>query len=54
VRQECLGTCLVLAPTVPLEKHREETNDNNYLESIEKPKLEVEDLTNFIVEKLDI
>jgi hypothetical protein len=44
----------VLAPTVPLEKLREEADDDNYLESIENVELEVEDLANFIVEKLDI
>jgi hypothetical protein len=39
---------------VPLEKLREEANDDNYLESIENAKLEVEDLANFIIERLDI
>jgi hypothetical protein len=43
----------VLAPTVPLEKLREEADDN-YLESIENAELEVEDLANFIAEKLDV
>jgi hypothetical protein len=38
----------------PLEKLREEVDDDNYLESIEKAELEVEDLANFIIEKLDI
>jgi hypothetical protein len=44
----------VLAPSVPLEKLREDTDDDNYLESIENAKSEVEDLANFIAEKLDI
>jgi hypothetical protein len=44
----------VLAPTVPLEKLREEANDDNYLESIKNAELEVEDLAKFITEKLDI
>jgi hypothetical protein len=39
---------------VPLEKLREEADDDNYLESIENIELEVEDLANFISEKLDI
>jgi hypothetical protein len=39
---------------IPLEKLREEANDDNYLESIKNAKLEVEDLANFITEKLDI
>jgi hypothetical protein len=38
----------VLALTVPLEKLREEADDDNYLESIENAELEVEDLVNFI------
>jgi hypothetical protein len=44
----------VLAPTVPLEKLRKKFDDDNYLESIEKAELEVEDLANFIAKKLDI
>jgi hypothetical protein len=44
----------VLVPSVPLERLREDTNDDNYLESIENAEYEVENLTNFIVEKLDI
>jgi hypothetical protein len=44
----------VLAPMVPLEKLREKADEDNYLESIEKAELEVEDLANFIAEKLDI
>jgi hypothetical protein len=44
----------VLSPSVPLEKLREDTDDDNYLESIENTESEVEDLANFIVEKLDI
>jgi hypothetical protein len=44
----------VLAPSVPLEKLREDTDDDNYLESIENAKPKVEDLANFIAEKLDI
>jgi hypothetical protein len=38
----------------PLEKVREETDDDNYLESIESAESKVEDLANFIAEKLDI
>jgi hypothetical protein len=49
-----LAHICVLAPSVPLEKLREETNDDNYLESIENAEPEVEDLANFIAEKLDI
>jgi hypothetical protein len=44
----------VLAPSVPLEKLREDTDDDNYLESIENAESEVEDLANFIAEKHDI
>jgi hypothetical protein len=44
----------VLAPSVPLEKLREDTDDDNYLESIENAESEVEDLANFIAKKLDI
>jgi hypothetical protein len=44
----------VLAPTVPLEKLREEADDDDYLDSIEKAEPEVEDLANFIAKKLDI
>jgi hypothetical protein len=44
----------VLAPKVPLEKLREEADDDNYMESIEKTEPEVEDLANFITKKLDI
>jgi hypothetical protein len=44
----------VLLPSVPLEKLREDTDDDNYLGSIENAKSEVEDLANFIAEKLDI
>jgi hypothetical protein len=44
----------VLAPSVPLEKLREDTDDDNYLESIENAEAEVEDLANFIADKLDI
>jgi ribosome assembly protein YihI (activator of Der GTPase) len=43
----------VLAPSVPLEKLRQDTDDDNYLESIENAESEVEDLANFITEKLD-
>jgi hypothetical protein len=46
--QTCVKNVLahicVLAPSVPLEKLREETNDDNYLESIENAEPEVEDL----------
>jgi 1,2-phenylacetyl-CoA epoxidase catalytic subunit len=44
----------VLALSVPLEKLMEDTNDDNYLESIENAESEVEDLANFIADKLDI
>jgi hypothetical protein len=44
----------ILAPLVSLEKLREETNDDNYLKSIENEESEVEDLANLIAEKLDI
>jgi hypothetical protein len=44
----------VLAPSVPLEKLREDIDDDNYLESIENAESEVEDLGIFIAEKLDI
>jgi hypothetical protein len=43
----------VLAPSVPLEKLREDTDDDNYLKSIENAESEVEDLSNFIAKKLD-
>jgi hypothetical protein len=56
--QTCVKTVLVhiyvLAPSVPLEKLREEADDDNYLDSIEKTEPEFEDLATFIVEKLDI
>jgi hypothetical protein len=56
--QACVKNVLahihVLAPSVPLEKLREDTDDDNYLESIENAESEVEDLTNFITEKLYI
>jgi hypothetical protein len=44
----------VPTPSVPLEKLREDTDGDNYLESIENAESEVEDLANFIAEKLDI
>jgi 1,2-phenylacetyl-CoA epoxidase catalytic subunit len=44
----------VLTLSVPLEKLREDTDDDNYLESIENAESKVEDLANFIVENLDI
>jgi ribosome assembly protein YihI (activator of Der GTPase) len=44
----------VLASSVPLEKLREDTDADHYLESIENAEFEVEDLANFIAEKLDI
>jgi hypothetical protein len=44
----------VLSPLVPLEKLREDIDDDNYLESIKNAESEVEDLANFITEKLDI
>jgi hypothetical protein len=49
-----LAHICVLAPLIPLEKLREDTDDDNYLESIENAESEVEDLANFIAEKLDI
>jgi hypothetical protein len=49
-----LAQIRVLAPSVLLEKLREDTDDDNYLESIENVESEVEDLANFIAEKLDI
>jgi hypothetical protein len=56
--QACVKNILahirVLAPSVPLEKLSEDTDDDNYLESIENAEFEVKDLANFIVEKLDI
>jgi hypothetical protein len=56
--QTCVKNILahihVLAQSVPREKFREEADDDDYLESIEKAKPKVEDLANFIVEKLDI
>jgi hypothetical protein len=44
----------VLAPSVPLEKLMEDTDDDNYLESIENAESEVEDMANFIADKLGI
>jgi hypothetical protein len=44
----------VLAPSVPLEKLREQTDDDHYLDSIKNTEPEVEGLANFIAEKLDI
>jgi hypothetical protein len=44
----------VLAPSVPLEKHREEVDDDNYLDYIKKAEPKVEDLATFIAQKLDI
>jgi hypothetical protein len=44
----------VLVSMVPLEKLREEADDDNYFESVKKAELAVEDLANFITEKLDI
>jgi hypothetical protein len=56
--QTCVKNVLahirVLAPSVPLEKLREEADDANYLDSIEKAEPKVEDLATFIAEKLDI
>jgi hypothetical protein len=56
--QTCVKNILahirVLAPSVPLEKLREDTDDDNYLESIENAESKVEDLANFIAKKLDI
>jgi hypothetical protein len=44
----------VLVLSVPLEKLREDTDDDNYLESIKNAESKVENLANFIAEKLDI
>jgi hypothetical protein len=44
----------VLAPSVPLEKLREDTDDDSYLESIKNAEAKVEELANFIADKLDI
>jgi hypothetical protein len=44
----------VLALSVPLEKLMEDTDDENYLESIENAESKVENLANFIADKLDI
>jgi hypothetical protein len=44
----------VLDPNVPLEKLREPTDDENYLESIERAEPEFEALVSHIVEKLEI
>jgi hypothetical protein len=44
----------VLAPSVSLKKLIEDTDDDNYLESIENAESGVEDLANFIADKLDI
>jgi hypothetical protein len=56
--QTCVKNILahiyVLALSVPLEKLREDTDDDNYLDSIEKAKPKVEDLATFIAEKLNI
>jgi hypothetical protein len=56
--QTCVKNVLahihVLAPSVPLEKLGKKTNDDNYLESIESAVPTVEDLANFIDEKIDI
>jgi hypothetical protein len=44
----------ILAPSVPSEELREEADDDNYLDSIEKAEPKVEDLATFIAKKLDI
>jgi hypothetical protein len=49
-----LAHARVLAPSVPLEKLMEDTDDDNYLESVENAESKVEDLANFIADKLDI
>jgi hypothetical protein len=54
VHQEHLGTCLGSCFDGPSRKLREKADDDNYLESIKNAKLEVEDLANFITEKLGI
>jgi hypothetical protein len=51
VCQECFSSYLC---SCSLEKLREETDDDDYLESIEKVEPKVEDLANFIAKKLDI
>jgi hypothetical protein len=52
--KNALAHIRVLVPSVPLEKLREDTDDYNYLESIENAEYEVEDLANFIAKKLNI
>jgi hypothetical protein len=56
--QTCVKNVLahirVLALSIPLEKLREDTDDDNYLDSIEKAEPKVEDLATFIARKLDI
>jgi hypothetical protein len=44
----------VLAQSVPLENLMEDTDDDNYLESIENAESKVKHLANFIADKLDI
>jgi hypothetical protein len=56
--QTCVKNILacihVLALSVPLEKIMEDTDDDNYLDSIEKAEPEVEDLATLNAGKLDI
>jgi hypothetical protein len=54
MHQECLGICSGSYSDDPTRKLGKEADDDNYLGSIEKAELEVEDLANFIAEKLDI
>jgi hypothetical protein len=44
-----LAHICVLAPSVPLEKLQEDTDDDNYLESIENAESEVEDLAKLLL-----
>jgi hypothetical protein len=56
--QACIKNVLahvwVLDPNVPLEKFGEPTDDENYLESIERAEPEFEDLASHIAKKLEI
>jgi hypothetical protein len=54
VCQERFSSYLCSCSVGPSRKLREEANDDDYLESIEKVEPEVEDLGNFITENLDI
>jgi hypothetical protein len=54
VCQECFSSHPCSCTVGSSRKLREDTDDDNYLESIENAESEVEDLANFIAEKLDI